>query len=193
MRFPSLFVVGGFLDQLHDETVPVWLVPLENQLLPVWPLAEYGWRYSGGWCQKWLLEVGDENFLSGRVLFKSLEQEVPFLNPSSQKFYTSLGITSCSVSTMQALSSPPFLFKIWELFSRSLRSHLVKASVEMSFLQPALPRTLHHLGNSQPQVCARAGLQAWVCQGKTSQQLHFSSGWIVSVSFLITDGSITSQ
>ena len=118
-----------------------------------------------------ILEVGVRNdclklVTSGRVLFKSLEQEVPFLNPSSQKFYTSLGITSCSVSTMQALSSPPFLFKIWELFSRSLRSHLVKASVEMSFLQPALPRTLHHLGNSQPQVCARAGLQAWICQGK---------------------------
>ena len=56
-----LFVGCWFLDRLHDEAVPVWLVPLENQLLPVWPLAENGWRVSGGWCHIWLLEVGDEN------------------------------------------------------------------------------------------------------------------------------------
>jgi len=30
----SASVVGWFLDQLH-EAAPVWLVPLENQLLPV--------------------------------------------------------------------------------------------------------------------------------------------------------------
>ena len=60
-------------------------------------------------------------------------------------------------------------------------SHLVKASVEMSFLQPALPRTLHHLGNSQPQVCARAGLQAWVCQGKNFLRAMLKIFWAMFI------------
>merc|ERR1719234_2561180 len=42
--------------------------------------------------------------------------------------------------------------------SYSLSDHLLKMDEDF------LLRTLHHLGNSQPQVCSRTGLQAWICQ-----------------------------
>ena len=50
-----------------------------------------------------------------------------------------------------------------EGFEVRLLNFLLSTSFEL-----APPRALHHLGNSQPQVCARAGLQAWICQGEVS-------------------------
>ena len=107
-------VVGCFLDQLN-EAAPVWLVPLENQLLPVWPLAENRWR-EGWWYHVWNLGT---KYLRSDIWFKV---NAGFL--------------------MQSLS------------------------YILTFLP--LLRALHHLGNSQPQVCARAGVQAWFRQGGLS-------------------------